>query len=98
MGNTPSSPGAHCLLHALGGNSRLVFFPDYPFYEQIIVKPFNLNFPVTPAAVAFPETSEQVAAIVRCAADGGYKVQAKSGGHSYGNFGIFFFPLNGIWS
>jgi FAD/FMN-containing dehydrogenases len=32
-------------------------------------------------------SSQQVAAIVQCAAENGYPVQAKSGGHSYGNYG-----------
>jgi FAD/FMN-containing dehydrogenase len=53
------------------------------------VHPYNLNFPVTPAAIAFPKTSDQIAAIVKCAAENGYKVQARSGGHSYGNYGTY---------
>lgn len=32
-------------------------------------------------------SSQQVAAIVQCAAENEYPVQAKSGGHSYGNYG-----------
>lgn len=94
MGNTTSSPAHQCLLSAVGNNSNLVAFKDVPFYQINDVKLYNLNFPVTPAAVTFPETTEQVAEIVKCAADGGYKVQAKSGGHSYGNYGIEFEQLN----
>ena len=88
MGNTPSSPANHCLVTAVGGNSSLVAFPDKPFYQTSFVRPLNLNFPVTPAAVTFPKTSEQVADVVKCAAADGYKVQGKSGGHSYGNYGM----------
>ena len=90
MGNIPSSPGLanHCLVSAVGGNASLVAFPDNLLYQTSFVKPFNLNFPVTPAAVTFPKTSEQVAAVVKCSADSGYKVQGKSGGHSYGNYGM----------
>ena len=92
MGNTPSSPARHCLLSAVGNNSSLAFFPDHPFYQETIVKPLNLNFPVTPAAITVPHTAEQIAAIVKCASDGGYKVQAKSGSHSYGNYGSIVSP------
>lgn len=87
MGNAPSSPAQTCLLSALGGNSNLVAFPDKPLYQATAVEAYNLNFLVVPAAVTFPETTEQVADIVRCAAGHGLKVQPKSGGHSYGNYG-----------
>jgi FAD/FMN-containing dehydrogenase len=64
-----------------------VAFPSDPFYQISDVKPYNLNIGVTPAAVSVPASAAQVAAIVKCAADRGYNVQAKSGGHSYGNYG-----------
>lgn len=85
MGNSPS---AQCLLAAVGGNSSLVAFPNQTGYYPNIVEPYNLDYPVLPAAVTFPETAEQVAAIVKCAAEAGYKVQPKSGGHNYGNYGL----------
>lgn len=87
MGNSASSPIQACLLSAVGNNQSLVAFPDQPFYQASSVKPYNLNFPVSPAAVTFPESSQQVADIVKCAVTHGYKVQPKSGGHSYGNYG-----------
>ena len=88
MGNAPSSPAQTCFLSALGGQSNLVALPDQPLYQATAVKAYNLNLPVVPAAVTFPETTEQVADIVQCAAEHGLKVQAKSGGHSYANYGI----------
>lgn len=77
-----------CLWSAIGGNSSLIAFQNNSLFEAVFVKPYNLNVPITPAAVTFPETTGQVAEIVKCAADGGYKVQARSGGHSYGNHGM----------
>lgn len=88
MGNTTSATAQQCLLNAVG-NSSNVAFPDALLYETVDVNPYNLDYPVTPAAVTFPETAEQVAAIVQCAANADVKVQAKSGGHSYANYGMF---------
>lgn len=74
-----------CLQYALTDSGRVAFAGD-AFYQAADVKRYNLNIPVTPAAVTFPTSSHQVAAIVKCAADNGYHVQAKSGGHSYANY------------
>lgn len=74
-----------CLRYALTDSGRVAFAGD-PFYQVADVKRYNLNIPVTPAAVTFPTSSHQVAAIVKCAADNEYHVQAKSGGHSYANY------------
>jgi FAD/FMN-containing dehydrogenase len=63
-----------------------VAFDTEPGYQSANVHPYNINWPVTPVAVTYPQTAEQVASIVQCAAEGGYKVQARSGGHSYGNY------------
>lgn len=51
-------------------------------------KSYNLDEPVVaePAAVVRPRTAQEVAGVVKFAAKNGYKVQAKSGGHSYANF------------
>ncbi|RJE27475.1 glucooligosaccharide oxidase [Aspergillus sclerotialis] len=78
----------NCLLAAVGGNIALVAFQGEPFYQAVAVKAYNLNIPITPAAVTFPKSSDQVAAVVKCAAERGYKVQSKCGGHSYGNYGL----------
>lgn len=89
MGNSHSSPAQSCLLSAVSNDSSLVAFPSQSFYQISAVKPYNLNIPVVPVAVTFPKSSEQIADIVKCAVDYGYKVQARSGGHSYGNYGDY---------
>ncbi|KAH8693293.1 hypothetical protein BGW36DRAFT_302033 [Talaromyces proteolyticus] len=77
---------AECLLAAVGANSSLVAFPWQANYSSIVA-PYNLDYPVVPAAVAFPHTAIQVSALVKCAVKSGYKVQPKSGGHSAANYG-----------
>ncbi|KAJ5194351.1 FAD-binding type 2 [Penicillium cf. griseofulvum] len=71
------------LLRTVGSDASLVTFPVTP--EGIPV--FNRNIPLTPKAITFPQSVEQVAEIVKCAAAAGYKVQPRSGGHSYANHG-----------
>lgn len=73
-----------CLQYALT-DSGSVAFPGDLFYQQEVNR-YNLNIPVTPAALTYPISSDQVAAIVKCAADNNYPVQSRSGGHSYGNY------------
>lgn len=91
MGNTTSvSAGRDCLLSAVGGNSAHVAFPDQLLYHTTAVEAYNLNIPITPAAVTYPQSAEEVAAVVKCASDYDRKVQARSGGHSFGNYGMFF--------
>lgn len=75
-----------CLKYALTDSGKVAFEGDL-LYQASDVKAYNLNIPITPAAVAFPTSSQQVAAVVKCASDNGYPVQPKSGGHSYGNYG-----------
>ncbi|KAI1339409.1 FAD binding domain-containing protein [Xylariaceae sp. FL0016] len=77
-----------CLSSALSGNPDLVAYPNAPFYQSHDVGRWNLDIKVEPAAVTFPTSSEQVAAVVKCAVHLDLKVQAKCGGHSYGNFGV----------
>ena len=75
-----------CFLVALHGNfSALVLPKDASYTESVDV--YNLNIPIAPAAVTYPSTAREVAGVVKCAARAGLKVQAKGGGHNYGNFG-----------
>ena len=82
---------AKCSLAALGGDPNLVAFPTTANHSSIIVNPYNLDVSAVPAAVTFPRTTKQVAAVVQCAVNSGLKVQPKSGGHSYGNYGMKIF-------
>lgn len=82
-----------CLDDVCAGNSDCLRFADEGLdildtYQSSWVKPYNLAVDVNPEVVIRPNSSEQVAATVQCAAENGYKVQAKSGGHSYANFGL----------
>ncbi|KAJ5565011.1 hypothetical protein N7513_001253 [Penicillium frequentans] len=87
MGVTHSSVVHDCLLSAVGNNSNLLAFQgDFRFSSNI--HPYNLEFPVVPTAITYPQTTEQVAEIVKCAATHNIKVQACSGGHSYANYGL----------
>jgi len=87
MGNTSSSVVDQCLATALGGNSPNQFATSKtPLWQLSHVHPWNLDVDVSPAAITYPRTAEQVAAVVKCAADNGLKVQPRSGGHSYQNF------------
>ncbi|TLS29324.1 hypothetical protein PpBr36_02156 [Pyricularia pennisetigena] len=92
MGNQPSSLQT-CLTDVCAGQSNCVgyaAFTNDPIYQLTWVKPYNLDptTAVNPIAVVRPNTAEQVAGVVKCAAANGKKVQAKSGGHSYGNYGM----------
>ncbi|KAH7559503.1 hypothetical protein BM1_04440 [Bipolaris maydis] len=75
-----------CLINAVGDNN--VAFKGDPLYQINNVKPYNLDIPITPTAVTYPSTADQVAAIVKCAAESNLPVQSRSGGHSFGNYGI----------
>ena len=89
MGNTTSiAAGRDCLVSAVG--PAHVTFQDALLYQTTAVDPYNLNIPVTPAAVTYPQSAEEIAAVVKCASDYDYKVQARSGGHSFGNYGTAF--------
>ncbi|KAJ5731308.1 uncharacterized protein N7483_005816 [Penicillium malachiteum] len=87
MGIVHSSIVHDCLLAAVGNHSNLVTFQGDFLFDSNIPR-YNLDFPVVPVAITYPETTEQVAEIVKCAADNDIKVQAYSGGHSYANYGL----------
>ena len=76
------------LLAALNGNRDLLALPSKLLYHFQDAKPYNLDYPITPAAVTYPKTPEQIAAIVKYASTANIKVQARSGGHSYANYGM----------
>jgi hypothetical protein len=78
-----------CLESTIPAN--LVTSPSNLDYYLTDVKPYNLNIKVTPLAVTFPQTVAHVQSAVKCAGQYGAKVQAKGGGHSYGNYGRWQF-------
>lgn len=88
MGCSQSALGTS-IKKAVGGDRDLYALPGSPLYAIKDVKLYNLSIPVRPAAVTYPKTAQQVAAIIKCAVDAGLKVQARSGGHSYANYCMF---------
>jgi hypothetical protein len=90
MGSSNSSLLEIGISKALGGDTSLFAFPSKPLYELEDAKPYNKSIPVKPAVVTYPKTAAQAAAIVKCAVRAGLKVQARSGGHSYANYCMFY--------
>lgn len=88
MGNSQSSGLGNCLLAAVGGSSSNLALPSKPLYQVTDVKAYNLDIAVSPVAVTYPTTAEQVSAIVKCASQYSVPVQPKSGGHSYANYAL----------
>ncbi|KAF8537005.1 hypothetical protein BDD12DRAFT_746446 [Trichophaea hybrida] len=52
------------------------------------VEPYNLRFTPAPAVVTIPRNKKDVQEAVKCASKTGTRVTVKSGGHSYGAFGL----------
>lgn len=88
MGNTSSVAGRECFMAAVGGNPNMATFRGDFSYEFRALSSYNLAIPVHPDVITYPTTTTQVAEIVRCAVERDYRVQAYSGGHSYGNYGM----------
>lgn len=82
----PTETLQSCLLTAVGTNDTLVAFPDDAQYQENDVHPYNLDIPLVPAAVAYPQSVEMISDIVKCAAKHEHKVQARTGGYSFGNY------------
>ncbi|KAF4342092.1 reticuline oxidase [Fusarium beomiforme] len=78
-----------CLNSVCAGADNCVRYPASGENREYFqwVSPFNLGRVVFPAAVVRPNTDDQISGFVRCAAENNIKVQARSGGHSYANYG-----------
>ncbi|KAG6028716.1 hypothetical protein E4U41_000597 [Claviceps citrina] len=87
MGNAESTPLQQCLNAICAGRSGCVAYPGDYFYHLSWVKLYNRAVQITPVAVIRPNTADEVAAAIQCAVTARVHVQARSGGHSYGNFG-----------
>lgn len=85
MGNMTSSPFEKSLLKSIP--KKLIALPGKDDYHLEDVKPYNKEINSVPVAVAYPTTAEEVQAIIKCANIFNVKVQARCGGHSYGNYG-----------
>lgn len=90
MGSSHSTPSplVKGIKAALDHDEELYAFPGDALYEIKDVKNYNLDRIVRPAAITYPKTSAQVAAIIKCAVENKRKVQARGGGHSYANYCI----------
>lgn len=75
-------------LKAAVSESDGVAFPDL-FFPFVHVQKYNLYYDIEPAAVAYPENAEEVSKLVKCAAQNKVKVQARSGGHSFGDYCMY---------
>ena len=93
----PKNPNSNALKvgikEALGHNEHLYAFPGRALYMIRDVHPYNSDRPVKPACITYPRTTAEVSAIVKCAASLNYKVQPRSGGHSYANYCTSSFPF-----
>jgi len=67
----------------LGIPAERVHTPSDPSYD-VARTPWNVAVDQRPAAVAFPRTADEVAAVVRAAADAGLRVAPQSTGHNAG--------------
>lgn len=56
-------------------------------FDLLDVKRYNQYYDTEPAAIVYPTSAEEVGAVVKCAANAKVPVQARSGGHSFGNYG-----------
>lgn len=88
FGRTPNPRGLsiaelRAALLQICGDGHVGLPGDLPYSTW--AKPFNLDksVAVSPAAVVRPKNAQEVADVVKFAAKHGFKVQAKSGGHSY---------------
>jgi FAD/FMN-containing dehydrogenase len=80
-----------CLVKAVDGDSGRVAWKTKFLFELTDVHRYNLRYDTKPLAITYPETPKEVAGIVKCAAAADVAVQARSGGHSFGNYGMHLF-------
>ncbi|EPS97926.1 hypothetical protein FOMPIDRAFT_142343 [Fomitopsis schrenkii] len=71
----------------LGNDSIQVYFQGEPGYQNAS-RAFNMRLDFEPLAVAFPNSTEEVADLVKVGAQLGVPVNARSGGHSYAAYGL----------
>jgi hypothetical protein len=60
---------------------------DSPDWKALI-RPWNVRLTYIPAAVAIPDSIEQIQVAVNCGIRNNMRVTAKGGGHSFGSYGL----------
>ncbi|KAL6884855.1 Glucooligosaccharide oxidase [Trichoderma longibrachiatum] len=87
MGNSNSTtlPIESCIQSVCNGRVECYHVPTSNL-DTAWTKLYNLDLPRYPDIIVRPNNTTEVAGAVKCAYDNGYTVQARSGGHSYGNF------------
>ena len=80
-GGTP--PFIACL-HQSGVPISLLGAPNFSRQAE----PYNLRLNFTPAAIVYPRTYEDISSVLPCVSDSNVKIQARSGGHSYGSYSL----------
>ncbi|KAF2759070.1 FAD-binding domain-containing protein [Pseudovirgaria hyperparasitica] len=81
-----AQPDLSCLRTCLASKSTPSTFSDNSNWAKL-ASPFNLRLQYKPAVVVSADTVSHVSEGVKCASScGGFKVQARSGGHSYASF------------
>ncbi|KAK3681809.1 hypothetical protein B0T22DRAFT_434159 [Podospora appendiculata] len=91
MGNQASNltPLEKCITAVADGRDGFAGFPGRTIlYQDQWVHRYNLDYEVEPVAVIRPQSAKDISGIIMCATQHNVKVQAKSGGHSYGNYGL----------
>ena len=73
------------LQDCLGASNIPVRFSFSSDFDDL-KRPYNLRITYNPAVIVLPSTSQHVSGAVKCAGQSKVRVQAKSGGHSYGSF------------
>ncbi|KAI8173895.1 FAD-linked oxidoreductase sorD [Colletotrichum sp. SAR 10_75] len=73
-----------CLNDVCSGRDDCVRFGNTAEWAQ----PFNLGQSSVPAAIIRPKDAQEIAGVVKCALKHDTKVQAKAGGHGFGNHGL----------
>ncbi|KAL7943359.1 hypothetical protein V8C42DRAFT_328846 [Trichoderma barbatum] len=84
-GNSTLSALETCIQGVCNGRFECYHLPTSSA-DVAWIKPYNLDLPRYPKMVVRPNNATEVAGAVKCANQYGFQVQARSGGHSYGNF------------
>ncbi|KAJ6485720.1 hypothetical protein C8R45DRAFT_997610 [Mycena sanguinolenta] len=80
--STTSTPPSSTLQQSLTSNGISALFPGNSGYATA-AQAFNQRFTISPAAIAYPTTVQQVSAAVAAGTAQKMQVVARSGGHSY---------------